>query len=355
MTIKVFTVAEMVAAEKAADAAGHSYAAMMEVAGRRVAEAILERWDVSRRQILVLVGPGNNGGDGLVAGRFLAEAGAEVAFYLSKPRDPSDDKNLALVTEAGLEVLLAEHDQRYRVLRHRLRITNIVVDALLGTGLTRTVSGEMAELMRQVNAGIAEQRTAYAESLRPVLISIAALPPGREDGNPNRLPPPTPVVVAVDCPSGLNCDTGALDPLAQPAHLTVTFAGPKQGHLRFPGAAACGELVVADIGISPSPAEVAAVKTELATAAGVAVLLTTTARRMVTRGRSARPSLWPGRHSTGVHRRCLLARRCAPVAGWWPWRFRARFGRLSPGSFLKRPFRQSATRQRLVRRARCSC
>ena len=72
MTIKIFTVAEMMAAEKAADAAGHSYAQMMATAGRRVAEAILERYDVAGRQALILVGPGNNGGDGLVAGRHLA-------------------------------------------------------------------------------------------------------------------------------------------------------------------------------------------------------------------------------------------------------------------------------------------
>jgi NAD(P)H-hydrate epimerase len=273
MTIKVFTVAEMVAAEKAADAAGHSYAEMMELAGRRVAEAILERWEVAGRQVLVLVGPGNNGGDGLVAGRYLAEAGAVVAFYLSKPRDRTEDGNLAQVMDQGLEVLLAEHDQRYRVLRHRLRITNLVVDALLGTGLTRPIEGELAELMRQVNGGIDEQRAAYADSRRSGLLSVATLPPAPDGDTADRLPPPAPVVVAVDCPSGLNSDTGELDPLAQPAHLTVTFAGPKRGHFRFPGAAACGELVVADIGIRDSLPEVAGVKTELATAAGTAALL----------------------------------------------------------------------------------
>ena len=82
------------------------------------------------------------------------------------------------------------------------------------------------------------------------------------------VPPPMPAipVVAVDCPSGLNCDTGALDELAFPADLTVTFAGPKRGHFMFPGAAACGELVVADIGISTDLPEVAAVKVELVTA-----------------------------------------------------------------------------------------
>ncbi len=69
MAIKVFTVAEMVAAERAADAAGVSYDEMMETAGRRVAEAIIERMPVRDRRVLILVGPGNNGGDGLVAGK----------------------------------------------------------------------------------------------------------------------------------------------------------------------------------------------------------------------------------------------------------------------------------------------
>jgi NAD(P)H-hydrate epimerase len=73
-------------------------------------------------------------------------------------------------------------------------------------------------------------------------------------------------IVAVDCPSGLNCDTGALDELALPADLTVTFAGPKRGHFMFPGAAACGELVVADIAISTDLPDVAAVGVALATA-----------------------------------------------------------------------------------------
>ncbi|HMT21822.1 MAG TPA: NAD(P)H-hydrate epimerase, partial [Promineifilum sp.] len=129
MTIKVFTVAEMVAAEKAADAAGHSYARMMELAGSRVAEAVLERYEVAGRQVLVLVGPGNNGGDGLVAGRHLAEAGASVAFYLFKPRDAAADENMANVEAMGLEVLAVEYDQRFRGVRHRLRGTGIVIDA----------------------------------------------------------------------------------------------------------------------------------------------------------------------------------------------------------------------------------
>lgn len=261
MTIKIFTVAEMVAAEKAADAAGHSYARMMETAGRRAAEAVLQRYAVEERQVLILVGPGNNGGDGLVAGRYLAEAGATVAFYLQKPRDPQTDVNFARVDEMGLEVLLAEYDQRYRVLRHRLRITDFVIDALLGTGASRPITGSLAGLMEQIAAGMAEIATPSAHP--PSLISVAEPPRLPEDADARLT---RPVVIAVDCPSGLNCDTGALDPLAISADMTVTFAGPKRGHFQFPGATACGELVVADIEIDPQLPAVAAVPLDLATA-----------------------------------------------------------------------------------------
>lgn len=272
MTIKIYTVAEMAAAEKAADAAGHSYAEMMETAGRRVAEAVLQRHDVVERQVFVLVGPGNNGGDGLVAGRYLAEAGAVVAFYLFKPRDAAADENLARVEEMGLEVLLADYDQRYRVLRHRLRITDIVIDALLGTGVSRPISGPLAALMEQMKAGIEEKRRAAAPG-SPALFAVSALPTAGDGATDEGERPAQPVVVAVDCPSGMNSDTGVLDPLTVPADLTVTFAGPKRGHFLFPGTTACGELVVADIGIDAALPPVAAVGLELATAELVRALL----------------------------------------------------------------------------------
>ncbi len=268
MTIKVFTVAEMVAAEKAADAAGHSYTRMMETAGQRLAEAIMQRHDVAERQVLVLVGPGNNGGDGLVAGRYLAEAGATVAFYLLKPRDSQQDENMARVEELGLELLQADFDQRYRVLRHRLRITDFLIDALLGTGASRPITGQLAALLEQVGAGLAELKAA-AET-KPALISLSA-PPVADDKPPDRRS--RPVVVAVDCPSGMNCDTGELDPRTPRADLTVTFAGPKRGHFKLPGATACGELVVADIDIDPQLPAVAGVALEVATAETVRALL----------------------------------------------------------------------------------
>ncbi|MCA9930531.1 MAG: NAD(P)H-hydrate dehydratase [Anaerolineales bacterium] len=270
--MKVFSVAEMVAAEKAADAAGVSYTQMMETAGRCVAEAIIERVPVAGVGVLVLVGPGNNGGDGLVAGRYLAEAGANVAFYLTRSRDAATDENFSKIQEMGLFTLVTEFDQRFRVLRTRLNITDIVIDALLGTGVTRPIGGGLAKLMQQVNAGLTDRRAALAAQNRSRLTSIAEVNTKRQRDKETKEeeakePVPHLFIAAVDCPSGLNCDTGTLDPLALPADLTVTFAGPKRGHFIFPGAAACGELVVADIDISPDLPVVRDVPLELATRA----------------------------------------------------------------------------------------
>ena len=260
----------MIAAEKTADSQNITYAQMMESAGRGLAEAIIARWPVENASVLVLVGPGNNGDDGLVAGRYLADAGANVAFYLFKPRDPINDENFAKIQQMGLFTVEASFDQRFRVLRTRLNITDILIDALLGTGVTRPIGGDLAKLMQQVAAGLAERRAVLAGQGSSFLVNLTNL--GRGAGEQGRLPPPAPLppssfiplpLIAVDCPSGLNCDTGELDPLALPADLTVTFAGTKRGHFIFPGATAVGELVVADIGITPEM--VADVPVEVAT------------------------------------------------------------------------------------------
>ena len=269
--MKLFTVSQMVAAEKTADSQGNSYAQMMETAGRSLAEAIIARWPVPDASILVLVGPGNNGGDGLVAGRYLAEAGADVAFYLFKPRDPEKDENYAKIQQMGLFTVDAAFDQRFRVLRTRLRVTDILIDALLGTGVTRPISGDLAKLMQQTAAGLAERSAERAEAARSPLTNLTNFddkatrwPGDKVTTQENVTPSPLhPITVAVDCPSGLNCDTGELDPVALPADLTVTFAGPKRGHFVFPGATAVGELVVADIGITAEM--VADVPVEVAT------------------------------------------------------------------------------------------
>lgn len=219
--MEVLSVAEMRALEQLADARGLSYAQMMQRAGRGAAEVILRH--LSDRQIvqprvLVLVGPGNNGGDGLVCATALAEAGLTVQCYLLKPRG-DDDSVYAAARARGLFMADAQNDMRLRVFHQMVARANVMVDALLGTGTARPIEGVLRDMLRAVAARRREPSTT-----RPFL-------------------------VALDGPTGMNYDTGALDPATVPADLTITFHAPKRGHYCFPAAAACGELTVAPIGI----------------------------------------------------------------------------------------------------------
>jgi hydroxyethylthiazole kinase-like uncharacterized protein yjeF len=238
--MKIVTVDEMRQIEADADAAGHSYAAMMEQAGRATAEAIAARRDVSNRKVLVLVGPGNNGGDGLVAARYLAEIHACVTCYLLKSRDPAQDRNLRQVRERGIEIRLAGEDEDRSELERLVSQAHVVVDALLGTGTRLPLRGTLAEILAVVGQSIATRGQPLHQKLTSLTTPSFSLPKGK-----------APFVVAVDGPTGLDYDSGALDETAIPADLTVTFAYPKVGHFRFPGARALGELVVADIGTDP--------------------------------------------------------------------------------------------------------
>jgi hydroxyethylthiazole kinase-like uncharacterized protein yjeF len=220
MKTKLVTVSEMKAIEAAADKAGVSFAMMMDSAGQAVAENILARiTNPAEHKVVVLAGTGNNGGDGLVAANRLAESGATVAVYALKPLDESDAK-VQRLREKGLLVVDAENDQRWRVLKNLMGGVTVLVDAIFGTGARLPISGKPSDLLKQA-AKFLEERT----------------------GEP-------PLRVAVDCPSGLDCDAGALDAAALPADLTVTFAAAKRGQYAFPGAQAVGELVVADIGLA---------------------------------------------------------------------------------------------------------
>jgi hydroxyethylthiazole kinase-like uncharacterized protein yjeF len=231
---KIATVEQMHAIEKAADAGGLTYAQMMENAGRAVAAAIQGRIEeMAGKRVAILVGPGNNGGDGLVAGHYLAVAGAEVACYLAKGRLKSD-ANLARLQKKGLPVLEAEADQRGKALREMMQSADIILDALLGTGIRLPLEGTVLSILKTAQAALQKREV-------------------------------SPFVVAVDCPSGLDCDSGEVADEALQANLTVTLAAAKRGLLRFPGAQKVGELVVADIGIPAEQEEMKALDIELAT------------------------------------------------------------------------------------------
>ncbi len=249
---RIVSVAEMQRLEQQTDAVGHSYAAMMEQAGAALAEAIQGSYaGSSTRSVLVLAGPGNNGGDGLVCARHLNDAGHRVRVYLWKrgglqEEEEDDEGHLGKLLARDVQVHSAEEDEDRVQLRAWLDDAEIVVDALLGTGANRPIEGTLADILQQV-AGVSRSRLPSARSIgREDDSGIGSAASSETNGiRANRLP----VVVAVDVPSGLNADSGAIDPATVAADMTVTFGCAKVGQFKFPGAAALGELVVADIGI----------------------------------------------------------------------------------------------------------
>jgi NAD(P)H-hydrate epimerase len=216
--LKVVTTDEMRRIEKAADAGGLSYDEMMANAGYSIAEEIIDRWPTVRdASVLILVGPGNNGGDGLVVGHHMHEAGARVHVYLSHPRSEKEDHNYARIKNSGIKIMLAGEDESGSLLRTEVNQADLIVDALLGTGIKLPLRGSVKEILSSVKGELT---------------------------NLDRRP----YVVAVDCPSGLDCDTGEIADESLVADLTVTLAAAKPGLFNFPGASSVGEVVVGSIG-----------------------------------------------------------------------------------------------------------
>jgi NAD(P)H-hydrate epimerase len=239
--IRVVSVEEVRQIEATADASGISYSAMMERAGTAVARRVMQIAANIHEQasITVLVGPGNNGGDGLVAARVIKErSDAQVRCYLLRPRDENDDPVYKAAVESGLFIANAEDDQRYRVLQNMVASSHILVDALFGIGIELPLRAETTKILRSIHQ------------------ALDAAPIDESDGhiiNPTS-PQPTnpatrPFIIAVDCPSGLECDTGAIDDHALPANETMTFIAAKPGLFTFPGAESVGTLQIADCGL----------------------------------------------------------------------------------------------------------
>jgi ADP-dependent NAD(P)H-hydrate dehydratase / NAD(P)H-hydrate epimerase len=216
--MKLVTSAEMRELEAAAVAAGTSERQMMEEAGLAVAqEAWMLLGTLEGRRIVALVGPGNNGGDGLVAARHLSDWGAEVAVYL--PRKRRDETLLEEIREREIAVGAGEDDPDYTSLEGWLSAADLVIDALLGIGQKRPFDP--------------------AEPLAEALKRLAA---ARKGYTPPKL-------VAVDVPTGMNADSGATDDLTVTPDITITFGLPKVGMYQSPGSAAVGRVQVIDIGI----------------------------------------------------------------------------------------------------------
>jgi len=230
--MKLVTVSQMREIEKQADANGLPYAEMMENAGRGLAEIVNEiAFDDDWEQVLGLVGPGNNGGDTLVALTHLAEDGWHACAYISK-RGKKDDLVTRLL-EAGGEVVYAENDSDYSALAANLESAEILLDGLLGTGVKLPLKQEIALLLEQA-LFILEDMDA------------------------------PPFIIAVDCPSGVDCDSGEAALECIPADLTVTMAAVKQGLLKLPAFEFVGDLTIVDIGLPDDLASFHNLKTEVA-------------------------------------------------------------------------------------------
>jgi hydroxyethylthiazole kinase-like uncharacterized protein yjeF len=204
--------AEMAEADRLAIAQGplDGYG-LMQRAGEAVAAVVLERYPGAKK-VHVLCGPGNNGGDGYVVARLLKESGADVALWVSGEPWLGSDAALA-AAECPVE--------RRQLSAFAAEPGSLVVDALYGAGLSKPLSGDAARA-----AGIATD------------LGLA--------------------VVAIDLPSGVSGESGAILGTAFRAATTVTFARRKPGHWLLPGRDLCGEIVLADIGIGdPVIAQVA--------------------------------------------------------------------------------------------------
>jgi NAD(P)H-hydrate epimerase len=216
MEIKYLSVAEMVAIEQEADRGGLSYAQMMETAGKNLAISVQQQYDtISDKSVLGLVGSGNNGGDTLVALTYLAGWGWRCRAYLLKAR--VGDLLVERAKSAGVEVILYETDGELKTLSQLLIQTIVLLDGVLGTGAKLPVRGEIRRVLAQVKALIVDY--------------------------------PNIQVVAVDCPSGIDCDTGNVADESIPAELTITMAAAKQGLFKFPAAAYTGRVKFVGIGL----------------------------------------------------------------------------------------------------------
>lgn len=201
--IELLTTEEMSEADRLTIAAGVSGLALMEAAGSAVAEAAIRMLPVSGK-IVVVCGPGNNGGDGFVAARLLAERGYEVRVLLVTER-------AALKGDAA-EAAQQWSGSAFPAAPTALGEAGLIIDAIYGAGLSRPVEGLARGMIEAMNAGHA-----------PVL--------------------------AVDLPSGIQGTTGLVLGGVVQAEATVTFFRRKPAHLLLPGRLRCGAVTVADIGI----------------------------------------------------------------------------------------------------------
>ena len=201
--------------QKAINEFGIPEMVLMENAGKAVVEFLKETFsDLQKKEVTILAGSGNNGGDGLVVARYLHGMGVSVKVFLIADRElsPSAKLNYNILTKLPVKIYPLDSENSMHLLKVTLNYSDILIDAVLGTGISRTVSGRVEQIIDIVN-----RRSC--------------------------------VKVAVDTPSGLNSLNGEIWGRCLKADYTVTLAQPKRGLYLNKGLKYCGKVVVKDIGI----------------------------------------------------------------------------------------------------------
>jgi hydroxyethylthiazole kinase-like uncharacterized protein yjeF len=215
--MKVVTVEEMRQLEERSVGAGVSLDSLMEAAGLGVARRIGQLLNGPRgKRVLVLVGPGNNGGDGLVAARYLSDWGALVTLYMTSPKRGCDDK-YEECRSRRIRILEADDGGDHFSLESYLSLTDVVLDAMFGIGQRFPLEGSFADVCHTLKKARRQQ--------------------------------PSPMLIALDVPTGVDAETGAVDDACQSVDITLTLGVPKAGLFKFPAAAHTGLLETIDIGI----------------------------------------------------------------------------------------------------------
>ena len=203
--------------EAHSQALGVSPAILMKNAGHGIAKSVLkEIGDVKDLQITVLVGPGNNGGDGLIAAEYFHSWKAKVTIYLcGKTKQVHNDVINAY--QNPLVIKNISDSKNITDFIRTLKTSDLIIDSILGTGKSRPITGILKDILKAV----AEEKNSRKDMC----------------------------IVAVDLPTGINADTGEADPVSISADLTLPLGNPKIGMYEFPAAHKTGKIDVVDIGI----------------------------------------------------------------------------------------------------------
>jgi ADP-dependent NAD(P)H-hydrate dehydratase / NAD(P)H-hydrate epimerase len=215
--MKLVTVAQMISLEKEANTGGLGYDQIMRNAGSALAGVIHDVYGTKQKKhIIGLIGSGNNGGDALIALRELCEKGWNVSAYLVKERD-SDDAFVLSLEEINCIVIKAGEDPKYRKLIELIENSDLILEGILGTGIKLPLKKKVSSVLKVIS---------------------------KMDKKP--------YIVAVDCPSGVDCESGNVAEETLRADLTVCMAAVKEGLLKFPAFEFVGRIVSVDIGLPPS-------------------------------------------------------------------------------------------------------